>query len=91
MFPVFKALFTFFHLSNNSLTLPTIRFDSTLISDCKLIKKLSMKAVRDFEDESLDFVYLDGNHAFEYITEASDKTSYRNDTLNKFMRLLNTN
>ena len=36
--------------------------------DCKLIKKLSMDAVGDFEDESLDFVYLDGNHAFEYIT-----------------------
>lgn len=36
--------------------------------DCKLIKKLSMDAVKKIKDESLDFVYLDGNHAFEYIT-----------------------
>jgi hypothetical protein len=33
----------------------------------KLIKKFSMEAVHDFEDESLDFVYLDGNHTLKYI------------------------
>ena len=43
--------------------------------DCQLIKKLRMEAVNDFEDESLDFVYLDGNHAFKYITEDIEEWS----------------
>jgi len=34
-----------------------------------LIRKMSMDAVDDFEDESLDFVYIDGNHKFRYIAE----------------------
>jgi hypothetical protein len=29
------------------------------------IRKISMDAVKDFEDESLDFVYIDGNHSYE--------------------------
>lgn len=33
----------------------------------ELIKKLSMDAVKDFEDESLDFVYIDANHKFDYV------------------------
>ena len=37
--------------------------------NCKIIRKLSMDAVEDFEDESLDFVYLDGHHNFRYIAE----------------------
>jgi len=32
-----------------------------------LIKKLSMDAVKDFADGSLDFVYIDGNHNFDYV------------------------
>ena len=36
---------------------------------CTLIKKTSMEAVKDFEDESLDFVYIDGHHGFKYVTE----------------------
>jgi hypothetical protein len=28
-----------------------------------------MEALGDFEDESLDFVYIDGNHEFRYIAE----------------------
>ena len=28
-----------------------------------------MEAVEDFADESLDFVYIDGNHDFRYIAE----------------------
>ncbi len=32
----------------------------------EFIKKFSIDAVKDFEDESLDFVYIDGNHTFEY-------------------------
>ena len=33
------------------------------------IRKTSMEAVNDFKDESLDFVYIDGNHSFKYVTE----------------------
>ena len=35
----------------------------------KFIKKTSMKALKDFEDESLDFVFIDGNHTYEYVAE----------------------
>jgi predicted O-methyltransferase YrrM len=34
-----------------------------------LIRKWSMDAVRDFDDESLDFVYIDANHEFDYVIE----------------------
>ncbi len=37
---------------------------------CKLIRKKSMDAVPDFDDNSLDFVYIDGNH--EFASEAND-------------------
>lgn len=37
--------------------------------NCTIIRKTSMEAVEDFEDESLDFVYIDGNHSFRYIAE----------------------
>ncbi len=37
--------------------------------DVTLIKKLSMDAVLDFEDNSLDFVYIDGHHGFRYVCE----------------------
>jgi hypothetical protein len=33
----------------------------------EIVRKTSMKAVKDFEDSSLDFCFLDGNHTFEYI------------------------
>ena len=36
---------------------------------CTLIRKMSMDAVRDFEDESLDFVYIDAHHGFKYVVE----------------------
>lgn len=32
----------------------------------EVIRKFSMEAVKDFEDESLDFVYIDGNHGLEW-------------------------
>ena len=32
----------------------------------EIIKKRSQDAVKDFEDESLDFIYIDGNHEFDY-------------------------
>lgn len=38
-------------------------------SNCKLIRKMSMDAVQDFEEESIDFVYIDGHHGFKYVTE----------------------
>ena len=36
--------------------------------NCKIIKKGSMEAVKDFDDNSLDFVYIDANHDFVNIT-----------------------
>lgn len=35
--------------------------------DYTIIKKFSMDALVDFEDNSLDFVYIDGNHTLPYI------------------------
>lgn len=35
--------------------------------NCVLIKKFSMDAVKDFEDNSLDFVYIDGGHDFKNV------------------------
>ena len=32
-----------------------------------IIRKSSMEAVEDFKDESLDFVYIDGNHSFPFV------------------------
>lgn len=37
--------------------------------DATLIKKFSMDAVRDFKNESLDFVYIDANHELPYVME----------------------
>lgn len=37
--------------------------------NCKIIRKTSMDAVKDFKDGSLDFVYIDGDHRFKYIAE----------------------
>ncbi len=36
---------------------------------CKVVRKTSMQAVTDFADESLDFVYIDGNHQLRYVVE----------------------
>ena len=37
--------------------------------DCTLIKATSREAAKQFEDESLDFVFIDANHAYEYVVE----------------------
>lgn len=37
--------------------------------NCELIKKYSMDAVKDFADESLDFVYIDANHQYGYVRD----------------------
>lgn len=36
---------------------------------CTIIRKTSMEAVKDFADGSLDFVYIDANHGFKFVTE----------------------
>lgn len=35
--------------------------------NCEIIKKTSIEAVRDFPYESIDFVYIDGSHHFDYV------------------------
>lgn len=37
--------------------------------DTTIIYKLSMEAVKDFKDNSLDFVYIDANHEPQFVTE----------------------
>ncbi|KKT37763.1 MAG: hypothetical protein UW26_C0025G0002 [Candidatus Collierbacteria bacterium GW2011_GWF1_44_12] len=37
--------------------------------NCQLIKDWSHEAVKQFADESLDFVYIDGNHSFEHTVQ----------------------
>jgi predicted O-methyltransferase YrrM len=37
--------------------------------DCVLIKKYSMEAVKNFVDESLDFVFIDGNHRYDFVVD----------------------
>src|SRR2546430_464414 len=35
----------------------------------KIIRKESMEAAADIPDESLDFVYIDANHAYHYVKQ----------------------
>lgn len=37
--------------------------------DVEIIRKTSMDAVKDFANDSLDFVYIDGNHQLKYVIE----------------------
>jgi hypothetical protein len=39
------------------------------VEKIEFIRKTSTEAITHFEDESLDFVYIDGNHAYEYVLE----------------------
>lgn len=41
----------------------------TPYQNAKIIRKTSMEALNDFEDRSLDFVYIDGNHQLKYIIQ----------------------
>lgn len=40
---------------------------------CEIIKKYSMEAVKDFADNSLDFVFIDGNHEFRQVIDDIDE------------------
>ena len=37
--------------------------------DATFIRKTSMEAAKDVPDNSLDFVYIDGNHEFDYVMQ----------------------
>lgn len=41
----------------------------TPFPNCTIVKKTSMEAVNDYKDASLDFVHIDGNHRFRYVSE----------------------
>lgn len=45
------------------------RFRSMFGSRVEFIRKISVDAVSQFADESLDFVYIDGNHDYKYVLE----------------------
>lgn len=37
--------------------------------NCHFIKDFSVEAAKTFADESLDFVYIDGNHEYDYVKQ----------------------
>jgi Methyltransferase domain len=41
----------------------------------EIIKRSSMGVINEFEDNSLDFVYIDANHNFKYVLEDINKWS----------------
>jgi len=43
--------------------------------NCEIIRKSSMGVIKDFVDNSLDFVYIDANHNFKYVLEDINKWS----------------
>lgn len=53
--------------------LETLAYEQTLERSkkfgFKIIKDWSTEATKQFEDESLDFVFIDGNHDFEHVVE----------------------
>jgi len=46
-------------------------------NDCTIIRKTSMDAVDSFKDNSLDFVYIDGNHSFSHAAEDIQRWAYK--------------
>jgi predicted O-methyltransferase YrrM len=36
---------------------------------CVIMKKFSMEAIKEFAPNSLDFVFIDGNHDYDHVTE----------------------
>ena len=45
--------------------------------NCEIIRKTSMEAVKDFANNSLDFVYIDGNHQLKYVVEDIFEWSFK--------------
>ena len=43
--------------------------------NCKIIRKTSMEAVKSFKSNSLDFVFIDGNHNYNYVLDDISKWS----------------
>ena len=35
--------------------------------NCEIVRKTSMEAVREVPNESIDFIYIDGSHEFDYV------------------------
>ena len=46
-------------------------------NDCTLIRKTSMDAVNNFKDNSLDFVYIDGDHSFSHVANDIQAWAYK--------------
>jgi len=46
-------------------------------TDCTIIRKTSMDAVKHFKDRSLDFVYIDGDHSFSHIAYDIQQWAYK--------------
>jgi hypothetical protein len=63
--------------SNNEILtkIHELAIEKTKNFNCRLIKNWSNEAVKQFKDESLDFVYIDANHAYEYVVEDIAKWS----------------
>jgi len=57
----------------------TQRYLDTYIKNgqCLLIRETSMNALKFFDNESLDFVYIDGDHRFRYIAEDIYEWSFK--------------
>ena len=43
--------------------------------NCEIMKMSSMAAIKQFRPNQLDFVYIDGNHAYDYVLEDCNKWS----------------
>lgn len=43
--------------------------------NCEIIRKTSMEAVDQFFDKGLDFVYIDANHTYKYVSEDIERWS----------------
>ena len=46
-------------------------------SDCTVIRKTSEDAVKHFKDNSLDFVYIDGDHSFSHVAHDIQQWAYK--------------
>ena len=44
-------------------------FERLLPYNCEIIKRYSLDIVRKFKPSTMDFVYIDGNHEFEYVIQ----------------------